>query len=149
ADDTSETADPSEEADSEKVSVDSAGEDKVLAEVDKAIQIDSATDAAHGDPVQQQPAMEPHSSMVGDIDGGMDTVFGHIAAGDLALIMAPDSDSEADVAHSAMLDQKGRELTREAAWEEYLVLDSRGSNLPRHLRPRFEDLEAFLGIDGH
>ncbi|CAK0841780.1 unnamed protein product [Prorocentrum cordatum] len=57
-----------------------------------------------------------------------------------------ESDSSEDVAADGVRNQKGQLMTRDEAWEEYLAMEAKGARLPAWRRPRFNQLEAFLGL---
>ena len=90
--------------------------------------------------------LELRLGSVAENDEGEVHGFGFaVSATDLAMVMDEESDSEAE--DHVVLDRHGRPISRDAAWEEYLSMESRGSRLPPLFRARFLELACFLGIE--
>ena len=88
--------------------------------------------------------LRPGSASEGD--EGVVHGFGFaVSAADLAMTMGEESGSEAE--GLVVPDRRGRPISRDAAWEEYLCMESRGSRLPPWSRSRFLELAVFLGIE--
>ncbi|CAK0846876.1 unnamed protein product [Prorocentrum cordatum] len=87
----------------------------------------------------------PPGSAAENAEGGVHGVWFADSAADLAMVMNEESDSEED--DLVVIDRHGRPISREAAREEYLCMEARGSRLPPYFRSRLLEFTVFLGIE--